>query len=1151
MKVSRIDILKICYAMLAYLVLIVFTDFSYAAENQDTVNFHLSFENFDFMSEDIVARSEFKTIDDRGLTLEEGRFGKGLKMNLTPSIVEQDEMTGIDLDTVTAVVFNTRHRRDVWVGYNEPFLWGAGKLNPGSGALAFWIKGQLTEGELFNQSAMAWGRKERYLLAITVDEFEKIGAYIRDSRYADHTISAHYSWNVDSWNHIVLNWDKSKGLELFINGESVASSWGTDSWWETPLPGLFHLPMPKVIYDELYVFSKPLSESEIKALISTNTVSSSVSDITQHTPEERNRLAKALGISNDLSLPVIKPLDKTKVLSFKEITPDFMGDGNIPGRFCQDGRYELAWPHPVAVFTIVPGDADFQAEKLNIDTPQGVPYNYVTVEGNLKGLSSCLYNAKKAGDRYTGESFFEIPGDERFFFGTMVKREPHPRITLPFLKGYGAPGEFKGNVRLPLTGETRIHEVGIFDVMEKEEISQPGETTFYLREKGSLDYRYEFAMRTLNPRIDRTTFFGYRTEPFTSEKWIETGYLRRNHIITAPMTGEKQIGQIVLDFDIKTENTDDVLLVRLHDPCLQHRIWTHAEVKLSGFDGNGGRFRLMLDPPPLFLTSGDVIWIDIATLNNAKIRIGDTGTGRIILKPAPYFESIHAYEQKALRPVTAEYTKGYHHQPWIFEKIWPDIMKPHAFGGQFDSIMPAMAVLRVLPYSRLAQYYVEWGGPKYNWGSFVDPEKNFPVNDIVIPDGVPRWAYLQRLIQNFRFRIVDWLAKNQNPDGQIHGGWNDDTLILRGRPDIALDSCDRARDVFLKVYEGLDITNLFGEGFCQIQPIDNVHNGDFVRERFHAVLFKLGDPYIFRRSLETAYHWDKPTPFNWGDGKPFLFDKNILEWYWGTNITKEAYKTVDETVIDTNLSRLASYLDDILFYRFTDARIHTDASSIYNEHYVTRMILGGNADSSISAAWPEGGGEDLARWITYADSAKFECRMFSFDPLRRKVRLRLCRIKPGTYEVKLTRDNDGVSGMVLHTADQVINRFDTISFYVPTGEPVILTVRQIKKAKENEPLPDLAIADYDCVREGGTLKVRVSNVGAARSNKTSLRILNDSGKKITEEKVDEIEAPVDFVEKSIRIEFDGIPETGVLRLVVDPQMKQKEIIKENNEVILY
>ena len=259
---------------------------------------------------------------------------------------------------------------------------------------------------------------------------------------------------------------------------------------------------------------------------------------------------------------------------------------------------------------------------------------------------------------------------------------------------------------------------------------------------------------------------------------------------------------------------------------------------------------------------------------------------------------------------------------------------------------------------------------------------------------------------------------------------------------------------------------------------------------------------------------------------------------------------MDETIIDTNLSRLASYLDDILLYRFTDARIHTDASSIYNEQYITHMILGGGADSSISAAWPEGGGEDLARWVTFSDSVRFECRMFSFDPLRRRVALRLCRINPGTFEIKLTKDMGGLPGVVLYTADLELNRFDTVSFYVPPGMPVLLNVRQIKKARGNAPLPDLAIADYDCEREGSTLSVRVSNVGAAQSGKTSLRIVNNEGKKIAEEKISVIDAPTDFIEKSIRVEFDGIPETGALRLIIDPQMKQKEITKENNEVIL-
>ena len=86
---------------------------------------HLSFDDFGFLKDDFVARAELKTIEQRGITLEEGRFGKGLRMNLVPKKVEIDNMSGIDLDMVTASVFNTRSRSD-WNMYCEPFFCGRG-----------------------------------------------------------------------------------------------------------------------------------------------------------------------------------------------------------------------------------------------------------------------------------------------------------------------------------------------------------------------------------------------------------------------------------------------------------------------------------------------------------------------------------------------------------------------------------------------------------------------------------------------------------------------------------------------------------------------------------------------------------------------------------------------------------------------------------------------------------------------------------------------------------------------------------------------------------------------------------------------------------------------------------------------------------------
>ena len=347
------------------------------------------------------------------MELTEGKFGKGVTMTLEPSQQDVDNLSGTDLDLITAVIFNTRYMRDSMVGYNEPILWGSGKVNPASGAIAFWVRGKLRSGTLFEQTANAWGRKERDLIGVTVGSDGALGAYLADARYHRHFLTSAAVPDEQGWNHIVLNWDRANGLELFLNGKSVASSWGKDPWWETALPGLLRFPMPKVTYDEVYFCGRPLTVKEIGDLMKTNTPPATVATV-ERTPAERDNLARAFGISSKSLLPVLMPSDSGKALSFREVMPEYMGDGRIPAHFCQDGRYELAWPHPVAIFTIIPGDVDFTAEKLDVDPPRGTPFNYVTVEGNLTGLP-VYTNCIRTGDAFSGIPWSPLPTAAPFF----------------------------------------------------------------------------------------------------------------------------------------------------------------------------------------------------------------------------------------------------------------------------------------------------------------------------------------------------------------------------------------------------------------------------------------------------------------------------------------------------------------------------------------------------------------------------------------------------------------------------------------------------------------------------------------------------------------------------------------------------------------
>jgi hypothetical protein len=376
--------------------------------------------------------------------------------------------------------------------------------------------------------------------------------------------------------------------------------------------------------------------------------------------------------------------------------------------------------------------------------------------------------------------------------------------------------------------------------------------------------------------------------------------------------------------------------------------------------------------------------------------------------------------------------------------------------------------------------------------------------------------------------------------------------MLAGKLDMFLDGSSLARGIQTKMYAGLDAAGYIQDGYCRIHPIDRLHVDDMLHDRFREIIYNPGEPYMFRRALRTAWRWDKPdeTPLNWGTGKSFLYDKGILEWYWGRGIPQDAFALADTAAVSTRLHRLASFLDDRAFYQFTEARVYTDSQNIYDEGLITNMIVGGSVDSTVSVEWTEGGGEDLSRWVTLADSASFECRMFSFDPQQRKVSVRLFRAVPGIYEVRLSEDLGGVDGRALFTGDFTLNRFDTFSVLVPPGKPVILSAHLVKADPGGRLLPDLALAGYDCIRGKNTLWVRVSNLGGAPSANSTVRLYDASDRQLDEQKLPEIPPPTDFVEKSVWVTFENIPETGKLHLVVDPTVKMKEIFKGNNEVAI-
>lgn len=1120
---------------------------------QSPVSYYMSFDNRDFFDEDFIERSGKKSVEERKIDFPEGKFGKGIRMSFIPAPPDATNMTGIDLDLVTAVVFNTRPGNTM--GYNQPFIWGSGRISPRLGAIAFWAKGKLPfAGPLFEQTSISFGRTERDLLGVVIDEDNKLSAYVRDARYVRHELKSDITWDESDWNHIVMNWDWANGMELWLNGKKIASSWGTDGWFETAPPGLFHLPAPGLVYDELYLMDRPISKSEVEELISSNIPPSEESSVYNRKKYNSKRLAEYSGADRSENLPVTTP---DKALSFSEIWPKKAADGHVPGWYILDGRNEMAWPHPYSIFTIIPGDGDFHAEKVDIQTPPESIVNYVALTGNLTNVK-VQASSQSIEDP---EDLFKVPSNNGFFYGTAVTATQGATFTIPFTEKFGTPPGFSGDVNLPLSGEKRIHNVGLYNVKTvptKENYPQGEKLTLSIS-KPYLDERTQFAIHAVTSRDERKIALASTGAPKGSPKTVDIGAFSRLNILSEAYIDETGITAVTLSLPLKTKNSEEILFIRVRDPAVPSRLWNQFALKVKGFDRGYKRLLLTIDFQDIVLTGGDRFWIDLGTVGKTEIRVGDKrNPAEIFMKSTETYRAIDAYVEKEIISAKAQYSKQYEFMPWQFTGREVSIEEPFSYGGPFDMLMPALAVKRIKPDHFVANYMIKMSGPDYKDGQLIEPEK---AELITVPNplNAPKWALYMRDFNKKREAIVDWWSKRQNPDGQVGGGWNDDTLFFRGMVDLALDGNEKVRNLINSVFAGFELTNLYRGGYSNIYPMDRMHAGDFISERYSTVIMNLGQAYAAERTMESAWHLDKPeqTPRYYADA--FKSAANVLHWYWGKDVPKNPYvsKPLEELADEFRL--YASILDDYNFYRMTESNVMRDDFVPFgslrwgaDEDMYTYM-LGGSGRSRLdthpahAVTWPAGGGADVPRVVLDADDISLNAVVYSFESKMRNLKMRLARINDGRYRIGLYADPEGAgnAGAPIWTTEEDLSRFDIVTLPVPPNEPLVIKVEQIEKYNRPGVLPDLAIDPWKAVFQNGNVIAIVHNLGNRAAENIVVRLLD--GEKILQEKViSRLDAPTDFIPKRINVSFTNVPASRNLKVVIDPENEIREIFEENN-----
>ena len=989
-------------------------------------------------------------------------------------------------------------------------------------------------------------------------------------------------WKPDALNHLALAWDRAYGLRLYHNGAEAASNWGEDAWWTTQIPGLFHLPLYEATWDELWILDRPLAAEEVARLMETNEPPAGGEPRRRDAAAEARLRAAFIGSRTDMLAEVAagSPLLVT------EHFPLRAGDGMINAPYVMDGMYQLAWPQDYGSFTSILGDSDFKAEKVDFELPEESVVNYVTFEGNLDGVR-LLCGPDLAGDAMGEVLAVENEGQQ--FFGSSIEPRRHVAYRIPFVKSYGSPPGYAPGMHLALTGDTRVDEVGFYHLAPLADAKAPGETR-RLDVGGPVaapdDGRYGYALRTVNDArsalVHRLAAGGAAKQP------AEVAAFDRVNLVSEPLGEAAALVSLDIDLTLAVDDPDGFVIMRLHDPGVPARIWNTLVFRLADFRRQG-RLQLRLDCLDIRMAANDRIWIDLAFSGDARLAGGNEPSG-VELHLVPLVEADPNYGRKAIQSALGNFTKIYNwYYPWTMTAKDPDPENPVTFGGFYDIVTAPKAVVRTDPEHDLANKLIDlalvrdplttssiggnWMDPYWHpdpevqhaksrsvWNSWEQSSIHWPPMKVAPAAGVPEWAFYQNhYLEGFE-KIVHWWADHQNPDGQVGGGWNDDVLVVQKLAGPLLYMGDtKSRRMFDRVFEGVDRTLMFADGYCRIDPIDEMHSKDLVRSRYEGFLFEPGSVDKLLFSFETGRWFGRPeiTPMNYFDGATFKADHDLVRYYWGEQTPRKPFEATREEA--TELAKtFAPAINDVLFFRYTDAGMFTDSTYIPGHYASKRIIVGGECgpftnlelldNLDISVSWESGGAAEIPRWVEYASDEKFTAHLYSFALAPRDVTARLFRLRKGVYRVTLSTLAPDGSVTEVYRDHRTLSRFDTVTVAIRPGREYVLNVELEKALPTPGPLPDLAL--HAAREEGPGIAVDVYNFGNAAARYVLVRLEDASGGMLAEERVAALKSADDFDPARATVSFKLPAGSGEgLRISVDPDQEFEEIFERNNTVV--
>lgn len=1196
------------------------------AERSKDFTLHLSFDSEKDILSDFLSTARIFRVSDPGeptrnplqkrdLSIAPGRFGGCLRIAKGWSVTKGTaNESGADLDLIVATM---------WGDYRDkPHYWGQGSFYGDRGTVAFWVKPQKHIADplypVFLQSSISWGRNERDLLRIDVDDQGRISASLRDIFYKYHRVQSRGpEWETGQWQHLAVVYDRAYGLKLYRNGRLVASNWGRDAWWQAPLPGLFSPFYPESDYDEIYFFDRPLDDRAIQSLHESNSLPPDggapplIMD-----REAQLRVARSYAPLDDLVLPELTAGDG--ILMLKQSQAADCHDEKIPAWWVMDGRYELAWPHPYRNFTFILGDVDFHGERVDIDLKDGENPNFLMLEGNLDGTEAFRVNGEGPRD---GPRILDLSGYAASFYSMPLDMGESRTLHFPLARSRGTPEGMvdTGSLKFPLSGGMRIHEVGLWHASRVKSGLRP-DRVWKLSPNADfsrLDVKYLDALMKLKGASERDSFLPADAAGESGKQAaVEVGPFQSIHLFSRDLNPDLAVDRIGFGLTVIPRKPSDILWIEVRDPANPSRLWAKCVARIKFPDiGKPRKIEVEMDTIDLMLAGEDRLWIELRFAGGETVLTGrETGPEIRIHEGPDRAKSLAEYARHELIPARMQYIKEYNYQPWLFTGEKRGVASYTYFGGHIPITLsfialqkgtidlwtnfegpysmwyPPDAVLRHDPAHPVARAYKLLTGERaYVYGGGSEPgftriEPLALPGDI--PSNAPSWAVWERELYRKLERTSHWIVDQQRADGFFWGGFKDDAFIPLGFAGLPFMGDKKSERSFLRLYDGIEDVGAFKDGYCDIWPSDYLHITDIIVARGLMVPYALGDPHVFEREMITARVYkelmdknnaerrrrglppfelkpdsSRTEPKLWGEKTIQDYETTQVLWYWGKTAKPETHDIGSRDMAARELMSVVLRFDGVEEYAWTESMHHTDRfGAMIGRQELIRTALGGRLQGRIEphphshvVSWDDPD-PDLARLVSYADSAATRVNLFNFGGASREVSMRLWRIDRGLYELAAGADEDD-DGFIdagkafLKKERLMLDRFSSVRLTIPSRRNVAVELRRIKALPRADRLPDLAIHPRrDISRAGDTLRVTVHNIGDAAARDIRVLVLDRAGKTIQAKTIDELRPPLDFVPKTADVEF-RVKDNAWDRIVIDPENKIDEIIKDNNAAV--